>query len=375
MKKHQIITIIILISFITYLSIGSLIKKDESFSDNENRVLKTSISINPYLIKNGDTQEDLEDYINDQIIHRDGFMALKSTVDYAMGNRQINGAYMGKEGYIFERITPEDVNDKTYNYNLSVLKDFFCFCTSKIDKSRISFILVPTSGFVMAEDLPKGAYLFDQKSYIDEATEFLSDYNIIPATSILMEHKNDAQVFYKTDHHWTSDGAYYVALDYLNSVGFDYSSIQLNRKIITSDFRGSLYSKVLYPFSSYDDIVIYDNDSDTSVIIDDKEYASLYFMNKLDSKDKYTVFCGGNYGRMDIRESNDSNRKLLLIKDSFANCFIPFLADNYDEITVIDMRYMKTDLRTIFESDDYTDVLVLYNISNFVSDKNFILLK
>lgn len=375
MKKHQIITIIILISFITYLSLGSLIKKDESFSDNENRVLKTSISVSPYLIKSGDTQEDLEDYINDQIIHRDGFMAIKSTVDYVTGNRQINGAYMGKDGYIFEKITPEDVNDKVYNSNLSVLEDFFCFCTSKIDKSRLSFILVPTSGLVMAESLPRGAYLFDQKSYIDKATETLSEYNVIYATSILMEHKNNAQVFYKTDHHWTSDGAYTVACDYLDSVGFAYSSVQLNKTKVTSDFRGSLYSKVLYPFSAYDDINIYDTNSDINVMIEEKEYNSLYFKDKLATKDKYTVFCGGNYGRMDISGAGDSGRKLLLIKDSFANCFIPFLADNYDEITVIDMRYMKSDIRSIFESEDYTDVLVLYNISNFVADKNFILLK
>jgi hypothetical protein len=112
-----------------------------------------------------------------------------------------------------------------------------------------------------------------------------------------------------------------------------------------------------------------------TVTADGERLDGFYDADKLLEKDKYAYFFGGNYGEVVIESENNTSRKLLVIKDSFANCFVPFLAEDYDAVYMVDLRYYNQNMQEYISNNGITDVLVLYNVSNFITDKNFIRLK
>lgn len=382
MKKARLTIVIVFIVFIVCVSGGSLLMKDRKFSPNENRYLSEVPKPSVDDILSGRFQSGLEEYLRDQICFRDEWITVKTGIQKACGDTDIGGAYVGKDGYDFEKITPEDVDDKLVARNIKAVQDYFTDASETIDKSRLSFLLVPTSGLIMQDKLPKNARLFDQDAYITRVQSAISDYCFIDVREDLAEHA-DRYIYYKTDHHWTSEGAYYAYEKWCESTGHPVEPLDSVSKIMESDnFRGSLYSKILDAGSAYDEIWSYGRaeqkafgSENCTVTKDGKEVAdSVYDESKLKEKDQYAFFFGGNYGEVHVQNQNadaDAKKKnVLVIKDSFANSFVPFLTNNYENIYMIDLRYYNGDVNAYLQEHNITDVLVLYNISNFISDRN-----
>ena len=123
MKKIRVIVVMVFLSFIAFVSVGSLLTKDREFSPNENRYLEEKPKISVDNIMNGSFQEDLENYLRDQVIGRDAWITVKTGVEKACGNTDIGGAYVGKDGYDFEKITPEDVDDTLFRRNAETVSE------------------------------------------------------------------------------------------------------------------------------------------------------------------------------------------------------------------------------------------------------------
>lgn len=383
MKKIRLVIVIVFLAFIAFVSCGSLIIKDRDFSPNENRYLAELPKLTADNLLSGKFQDGLEDYLRDQICFRDGWITVKTSVQKLCGNTDIGGAYVGKDGYDFEKITPEDVNDTLFHRNLKAVSDYFDAVSDTVEPGHLSFLLVPTSGLVMENKLPKNARLFDQAEYIEEVRQALDDYHFIDVREELAAH-NDEYIYYRTDHHWTTDGAYIAYQKWCEGMGHNcVSREELKKHTVTEKFRGSLYSKILDADSVYDSIWTYGaadtepfGSADVTVVIDNKDTKNTcYDEAKLQEKDKYAYFFGGNYGEVHIENTARENagagsRNILVIKDSFANSFVPFLTQEYDHIYMVDLRYYNGDMEGYLEGHNITDVLVLYNISNFVSDRN-----
>lgn len=383
MKKIRVIVVLVFLSFIAFVSVGSLLARDREFSPNENRYLEERPKISVDNILSGRFQEDLENYLRDQVIGRDAWITVKTGVEKSIGNTDIGGAYVGKDGYDFEKITPEDVDNTLFRRNVKTVSEYFQVASDTLEPEHLSFLLVPTSGLVMADKLPKNARLFDQAKYIDEVQRSMKDYNFIDVRQELVAHK-DEYIYYRTDHHWTTDGAYIAYEKWCDCTGETYPDRdELEQNVVSDRFRGSLYSKILDADSAYDSIWTYGpadqgafGSYGCEVTIDGKETKNSCFdESKLSEKDKYAYFFGGNYGEVHIasgsvEKSDQPKKNLLVIKDSFANSFVPFLTQNYDNIYMIDLRYYNEDMQTYLKGHNITDVLVLYNISNFVSDTN-----
>ena len=96
--------------------------------------------------------------------------------------------------------------------------------------------------------------------------------------------------------------------------------------------------------------------------------SSMYVSSALDQKDQYEVFFGGNHSRIDITTPVEENKNLLIFKDSYANCFIPFLQPYFRSIIVIDPRYYYDDVDRLITDNSITDVLFLYNVDTFMTD-------
>ena len=382
MKKVRIIIIVVFIGFFVLISGASLIIKDREFSPNENRYLAETPELSWDNILSGKFQDGLEDYLRDQVCFRDGWITVKTGIQKACGDTDIGGAYVGKDGYDFEKITPEDVDEKQVDRNIKAVEDYFMTASETIDKQKLSFLLVPTSGLVMQEKLPKNARLFDQAKYIDQVQKAMKDYNFVDVRDTLMDH-NEEYIYYKTDHHWTSAGACLAYEVWSEHTGGEAEKKdELAENVVSDKFRGSLYSKILDADSAYDEIWTYGlqkddafGSKDCTVMIDEKQQLdSIYDDEKLQEKDKYAYFLGGNYGQVHIQNqkaaSKAKGKNILIIKDSFANSFVPFATQDYENIYMVDLRYYNGDMKSYLQEHNITDVLVLYNISNFISDRN-----
>ena len=204
--------------------------------------------------------------------------------------------------------------------------------------------------------------LGDAVEWIDVATE-------------LSKHTNE-KIYYKTDHHWTTLGAFYAFQAAAPSLGItDDMSGKYVSYAVTDSFNGSLASKSGMNLKEKEQIDIYvPTEEDTDLIVDyvdeGKRVTSLYNSSALKEKDKYTVFLGGNYSLLDIRTVSTSKEKLLIVKDSFANSFIPFLTPYYREIVVVDPRYYSGTINDLMDSYRISEVLFLYSGNTFFKDNN-----
>jgi hypothetical protein len=142
---------------------------------------------------------------------------------------------------------------------------------------------------------------------------------------------------------------------------------------LTDDFMGTLYSKVLLDMEG-DTIKVPSDSLDLpmEVTIEDETYDSIYFMDRLENKDKYEVFFGGNYEKVEIvnEEAGAGNKpRLLIVKDSYANSFVPFIMKDFSLITMVDTRYFRESVKDLALDGEYDEVLVLYSVSNFSEEK------
>lgn len=230
---------------------------------------------------------------------------------------------------------------------------------------------------IYSGELPKNAPVFNQKAFIEYMYNKLnSNVTTIDVYNSLYAVR-DEYIYYRNDHHWTSYGAYCGYKTAIKKLGF--SEISYNKYHIehaSNSFKGTLYSKTLYDKIIPDmvDLYNYENGAKvTSVEVNDgmevKEYDSIYFREYLKEKDKYLVYLGPNQPLIKIKTDVKNERKLLVIKDSYANTFIPFLTQHYSEITVLDLRYIRTSYNDIVNMDDYNQVLIIYSAATMENDE------
>ena len=223
--------------FVGGISAAGFIAKDREFSPNENRYLSDPPKFSWENVLEGRFQKGLEEYLKDHIFGRDQWITVKTAVQKAAGNTDIGGAYVGKDGYDFEKITKEDVDDALVEQNTQAVVSFFDRASEKIAADRISFLLIPTSGLVMADKLPKNARLFDQSAYLDRILDAVRDYNAVDVRAALAAHA-DEYIYYRTDHHWTTDGAFIAWQEWSRSVGMPYTDkSELEKNVLADDFR------------------------------------------------------------------------------------------------------------------------------------------
>ena len=364
--KKGIITTVSFLLFIAVFSLGTFLTPSREFSENENRPLASFPNINAESVSSGKAQSELNTYVSDQLVFRDFLVSLKSSVEKAAGMRESGGVYFAQDGYYIKKLSEQSVDDNVFLKNLNAVNTFF-ENNKKLGKSHITFLLSPTAGGILGDKLPAGTDYFDQKSRIETAQNSIKNGTFVELYDDFL--KTDESIYYKTDHHWTTRGAYLAYVNYckaLNKEPKKYKS-----EVFSEDFRGTLYSKAPYFGAEYDTVELFklQNEDDLTLFIDgDKADFPIYDLSKADAKDKYTVFFGGNYPQMRI-ESKSGKGNLLVIKDSYANSFLPFIAEDFGSITVVDPRYCQTPISQIVKDNEITDILLLYNIESFVSDE------
>lgn len=349
MKKiiGLITTSIIIILLVLFIALPKI-----SFSPNENRFLEKFPSISINNIFDGTYMMKFESFVEDHFPFREFFLNLKTNVFKLAGMNKQSDVYYGKDGYLLQEYN-EAVNT---NRIIKIVNKFVD--TNK--KVKVDFLLAPTSIYINSDKLPNKAIVADQGKEIEKYKEQLN-VNFIDVKDILLE-KKDEYLYYKTDHHWTTLGAYYAYLVYCenkNIAPYEYEFEQ-----ISDDFYGTLYSKVI-DNSLEKDIIHKVIDKDIYEVyykISDSTKDSMYEEKYLKGKDKYSYFLDNNHALITITNKTiKSNKELLVIKDSYANSFIPLIAKHYKKIHVIDPRYYKLSITDYISDNKISNVLFLYN--------------
>ncbi len=368
-KVREYITVGIFLVVVMGISMISMFKPDKKFSENENRVLASKPEISIDKIMDGSFTSAYETYITDQFIGRDQFIATKVYTELAMGKKVVNGVYFAPENYLIEEHKQEDIEDTLATTNLQRVKEFIDINKNKMNTK---LMLVPTASNIYSEWLPKFNDEYNQSAFIEQAKETIGDEALIDVSKILKNHKED-YIFYRTDHHWTSLGAYYAYIDWANSMGLSpYTLAEFDRKVVSTDFWGTTYSKVNIKKEA-DCIELWslkDGPTLTMSLKQDGSEASdsLYNMERLQQKDKYTVFLGGNNSYVEIHTSVANGKTLLVMMDSYAHCLVPFLSNHYENIILLDYRYYNKSTKRLIEDKNISDVLIIYNVINFTTD-------
>lgn len=372
-KARNISLCVVFVVLIFGLFIATLLKKETKFSSSENRVLQTKPDFSVEALFDGSYTADYEKYITDQFVMRDRWISLKVYAEKALLKKEINGVYFGENGYLIQQHSAGDVNQTLVDLNLNRLDQFV---NAYKDRLQVNVLIAPTASSVLKDKVPKYADEYDQDKLLNQIQSVVGADHFINVSDTLKEHK-DEYIYYRTDHHWTSLGAYYAYVKWAEAVGEQpYTSEDFNIEPVTDEFLGTTYSKVnikvepdtihLYNLKKpMEYFVTLNKDSNTTL-------DGLYDLSKLEEKDKYPVFLGGNNAYVDIKTSVKNGKTLLVIKDSYAHTFVPMLANHYERIIMLDYRYLNGSTKAVIEEEGVTDALVMYNTMNFVEDKNFI---
>ena len=359
MKKIKLVYVSSLFLFLFALGVLA-ISGEKSFSEEENRSL-TNFSLEKLADKDYKEVEALfQDALSDQWKGRTRLVHLSSTIRNSLGITKINGTYIGKDGHLFNVVTERDFDNERYKRNLSYVEELFQKGEAKGTKNTL--LLVPSPGTILKDKLPDSAVLYDADSKYREAGDIVGD-SLLDVRNEFNAVKED-NLYYKTDHHYSSIGAH-ICRDAYRKEHSEYKGHK-----VSDEFLGTLYSRVLINPNEKDTIEAYDNEEAVTCYSGDADNGGkpikMYDKDKLATKDKYAYFFGGNEGLITIKGKGDKN--LLVIKDSFANSMIPMLAEEYNNIYMVDLRYYSASVDILLEKD-IDEILVMYEMTNFMEEQ------
>lgn len=342
--------------------------KDTAFSDTENRMLQQKPVFSWADLADGRFMGNFEKYQTDQFIFRREWIGLQTAADRLLGKNKSGDVYLG-EGQLLEE--PSKLLENVWE-NLDAIG---AFCRNQTGV-KCYLMLVPDAASVQREKLPAYAPVADQAEQLEEIRSYLekkeNPVTEIPLYEMLREHREES-LYYRTDHHWTTLGARYAYQSAAGQMGLPGAENGEEKKLypVSDSFQGTLAARSGYRVPD-DTIEVYWPDQEEELVVtyvqEQTKSASLYAAEKLKTRDKYGMFLNGNHPLAEIRTMASTGRKLLLIKDSYANCFVPFLTGDFEEIVLVDPRYYYDSAEKLMKQYGFTDVLFLYNLNTFLED-------
>lgn len=362
---HNLLLTVLMILILFLFFLINLVVRDKTFSDAENRNLSQKPTLSVATLTDGSYFSDLDDYATDQFFGRDVWMSGKLQIEKLMGRKEASGVFIGSDHYLLS--APEEPNQEALSRTIAAVNSF----AAGNEEIAMRMMLVPDSAMILSDKLPKNAPVRDQLQDIADIQAQLSgSIQFLDAASALAEH-SDEYIYYKTDHHWTSLGAYYAFEACSGQMGIANPAGAYDIYTVTDSFEGTLSSKA-GSHSTKDTIQVYTAKNQDNYYVSypdgSEKVCSIYVSSALENKDKYTVFFGGNHSKVEISTVADNERVLLLFKDSYANSFVQFLLPYYEKIIMIDPRYYYDDFNAVLSTENITDVLFLYSADTLVAD-------
>lgn len=370
--------VLIFCGFIVLFSLADNRANNRSFSELENRSLAkkpTATQTNLLAVEEDKKFSYLyETYVNDQFLGRDTWISLKSRVEGLLLKTENNSILYGDEGTMYQKFYTVDTAQ--LENNTKAIERFL-----GRHPGLVKVMIVPSADMV-SPNAPNAPFV-DEAPYLSEmATRFGANGTFIDLLPTFIAHQTEP-LYYATDHHWTTSGAYLAYQQFATQVGKGAFDPQSHTATTVNDFFGTLYSKSKLYSALPDTLTYYSDLANPMAILQggtleeqqlaadaglESRFVDLYDKTKLEVRDKYAMFLYGNNGFSRVEGNGEG--KVLVIKDSYANCFIPFLTADYAQIDVIDLRNLRSSVDKIIAENGYDDVLILYNFQSYQADRN-----
>lgn len=368
-KRSAVLTIVMLSFIILIFTAADFLQADRLYSETENRVLASRPVFSPESLFSGRYAKDYETYATDQFVSRDKWIAVKTYTDICLQKKEINGVYLGAGGFLIEQHLPE-------NYSAVQEAKKILLLQRLVRKWDAAVMLAPTADNILTDKLPPYAPYYDETRLLSRVEGQIGAEHCVDVYGVLKEHAAE-EIYYRTDHHWTTLGAYYAYLAWAEATGrtpWDYDPSDM--ETAAEDFLGTLHSRV--NFNMKGDRICYfpQTLSRPMQVTYDFQVKSdtCYEASHLDTKNKYGYFLDDNHAFVEIVTGYQDGGTLFVLKDSYANCFIPLLLPHYERIYVMDLRYFNGrlfDFMEKYEPEEGMDVLVLYNCIHFLEEFAF----
>jgi hypothetical protein len=377
-KIVKYIPAVVFLIFIYGMALWFIFSPKTDYSSSEKRYLQKFPEVTAEKLLSGDFGSEFETFFADRFPQRNTWVGLNAYTALAVGNNGASGVYNCKNGYLINKpVSTENNLDK----NIGAVVDF-----AKSIDTPTTVMLVPSTGYIVDDVLPTFHDKYNDDEDISKISSTLSKDKIgfvDLRERFKSEYKNGSQLYYKTDHHWTTKGAYTGYQELCKALGITPIDDSTLKKDSYPDFYGTTYSSSGFWLTPPDNIEIWSNPNNSSKNIsvkitegaNIKTSGSMYFTDHLKEDDKYPVFIDGNHALTEITNTNAKNGTVLLIKDSFSHSLAPFLAENYSKVVLVDLRYYKESVSDLVTTYNPEQVVVLYGIDNLATDTDIVWLK
>ena len=369
-RKDEWLTTILFCTFLGIMPLLFWLLPKAEFSQTEKRFLEKAPVLSAETLSSGKFGNDAEKYMADHLPGRNFFVGLNAYVDLCSGKQVTKDIYVANNNRLVE--APVQWDQMQVDKNINAISTF----AEKLGRP-VEFMLVPSAGWAAKEQI-KGLYdPYHDAEIIEDIYNQAKTDNVI-YRELLHVFENQPQLYYKTDHHWTSEGAYKAYAAYMEEKGREYPNADQFAVETVDGFRGTTYSRSALWLTPAESVQLWTYSKNLQVTINGSEdvHQGAFYKERLKDADMYTVFLNGTQGMIRIdNPDNVGKGSILVIRDSYSSCFAPMLAESYETVILLDMRWTDQSALELCEEMDFDDVLICYSLSNFMTDSNFYKLK
>lgn len=363
------VSVIFIAGFLIVSFILNILTPSKDISEMENRALSQFPNFSFSALADGSFGKGFEDYIADQFAGRNFLVGAKLKSETLIGKKENHGILIGKDGYLIENSA--DLTRKNIKSNIKAIEDL-----ASVGRYNVTLAIVPTAYEVMKNKLPSNSYTNVYGEIYSKIKKHVKSKNVkIADTAKLLKKHSDKELYYRTDHHQTALGSYWLYSGLSSALGYEpFAPERFNLEKVSNDFWGTTWSNSGFAKTKSDSVYKYTADTNyactVSFPMENKSMDSLYSEEMLKTKDKYSYYLDGNHGITEIKSTCPSGRRIAIIKDSYAHSLVPFLINHFSRIYMIDLRYYSGDIFEYLYNSNVKDVLVLYNQNTFMTDNN-----
>lgn len=369
-KAYKFVPAALFLIFIVGMMVLFFVLPKKEYSSSEKRYLEQAPSFSFQSLLSGKFGDDFEKFLSDQTPGRNIWVGLSAYYNYAIGNNGSTGIYLGKNGYLVN--DPENMSE--LSRNIGYINEFAAKCP--VDTT---VLIAPSTGYVCDDILPDIHKQYRDDEHFENMKAQLDSARFIDVREAFKkEYADGNQLYYKTDHHWTAYGAYTAYRELSSALGYTPHAKEDYTVTAYPGFYGTTYSSSGFWLTKPDTVEVWDNPENDSTVVTTitdngnvTEQKDMFYLSHLEDDDKYPIYLDGNHPYTVIKNTAaGSNDKLLVIKDSFAHSMVPYLADHYSEIIMVDLRYYSEPVSKLIEKEGIDRVLVVYSIDNLATDTN-----
>lgn len=365
-KLKDCVLVAAFLGFLCCMLAAYLLLPKQDFSEKEKKYLPKLPAVTAENWFSAEFGAAAEDYLAQHIPGRDLYVGMASYYDLISGRQGTKEIYLAAGDRLVE--SPAVWDEARVQINLQRIESF-----AQKTQHQVDLMIVPSAGYALGGQLLHAGNAYKDDEIIGDIYE-LAGENV--ACRDITDVMASAELYYRTDHHWTSQGAYKTYAAYMQMLGREVMPESAFTKQTVEGFYGTTYSRSGLWLVPSESLELWQSNTALSVLTDSNTpHLGVFYPERLQELDKYTVYLDGNQSlvRIDNPEKLGSG-KLLVIRDSYANCLGGFLAESYESVVMVDLRYYKKAVSDLLAQEDFTDVLVCYSIKNFLTDKNLVFL-